>query len=239
MRDLEDNLLDWEEDVSYVKSFFETQKEIFDKGLNAAYKYEENKVYLSSKEAEDYATTLQEILTIVQPYRRVKEIPELVNKIEEQIQMVLEMKKVVAKNALQLDHDHLSLRSNQEGVFEDTKNHIQLYYDNLYKNIDGFGDIFKVDATISQSSAFKEKQDLLLEREINDWHSRKKEEVVKGGSEQYIPRKDVPQKEQVKMSKLFVVKTLSSEQDVDKLVNTVSAKLKQIIKNNKSIEFIE
>ena len=47
------------------------------------------------------------------------------------------------------------------------------------------------------------------------------------------------QKQQVKVSELLVVKTLTSEEAVDQYINTLSNKLKQIIKSNKHIEFIE
>src|SRR5699024_8038102 len=41
IKEMEDELLDWEEDVSLVISFFENQKPIFDQGLEALLKYEE------------------------------------------------------------------------------------------------------------------------------------------------------------------------------------------------------
>lgn len=238
LRDLEDNLLDWEEDVSYVKSFFENQKDIFDKGLHAFDKYKDNSVYLTSKETEEHATKLQEILTDVQPYRRIKEIPELVNKIDEAIQKVLEDKKVAAKNAIQLDLDHLTLRSNHDGVSAETKNRIQTFYDSLFQSITGFTDIFKVDATVTQSSTFKENMDIKISREINEWNNRVEPGVKEGGSS-YGVETVVVQKEKVRISNLLVDKTLKTEEDVDKLLHSLSVKLKQIIKNNKQIEFVE
>lgn len=242
LRDLEDNLLDWEEDVTYVKSFFASQKDIFDKGLRAIEKYKENDIYLSSNEIKGYAEKLQEILTEVEPYRRIKEIPELVNKIDEQIQGVLEEKKISAKSVIQLDLDYLTLRASEEGVSEETKNRIQVYYDNLYSVMNGLTDIFKVDATITQSNDFKDKQGIALNREIQAFYEKqesKKPEVVVDGKEPYVAVKTASQKERVKVNSLLVTKTLRTEEDVDRLLNTLSAELKKIIKSNKQIEFID
>ncbi|MBT2292692.1 BREX system P-loop protein BrxC [Paenibacillus albidus] len=242
LRDLEDNLLDWEEDVTSVKSFFASQKDIFDKGLRAIEKYNENDVYLSGDEVKGYADKLQEILTEVQPYRKIKDIPELVNKIDEQIEGVLEEKKVAAKDVIQLDLNHLTLRSNEDGVSEETKKRIQGYYEDLFNGMDNLVDIFKVDATITQSSAFKDKQELIINREIHEFMKREQEKQPVGVEERgepYVVVKTAPQRERVKVNSLLATKTLRTEEDVDMLLNTLSAKLKQIIKSNKQIEFID
>ncbi|MEK5419508.1 BREX system P-loop protein BrxC [Paenibacillus sp. FSL L8-0708] len=242
LRDLEDSLLDWEEDVTYVKSFFDSQKEIFDKGLRAIEKYKENDVYLSGNEINGYVDNLQEILTEVQPYRKIKGIPELVNKIEEQIQGVLEGKKLAARGVIQLDLNHLTLRSNEDGVTEETKKRIQAYYINLFNSMNELIDIFKVDATITQSSVFKDKQELIINREIGEFEERQQVELSGkdgGGDKHNVVIKPLLQRECVKVNALLSTKTLKTEADVDMLLETLSAKLKQIIKSNKQIEFID
>ncbi|MEK5357899.1 BREX system P-loop protein BrxC [Paenibacillus sp. FSL L8-0709] len=241
LRDLEDNLLDWEEDVTYVKSFFASQKDIFDKGLRAIEKYKENDVYLSGNEIKGYADKLQEILTDAQPYRKVKDIPELVNKIDEQIHGVLEEKKAAARSVIQLDLEYITLRAKEDGVSEETKKRIQDYYNNLYSSLNELNDIFKVDATITQSTAFRDRQDTTINREIHEFEIKqlKQPEVVVDGKVPYEVVKPFPQKERVKVNNLLATKTLRTEEDVDMLLNTLSAKLKQIIKSNKQIEFID
>lgn len=241
LRDLEDNLLVWEEDVTYVRSFFASQKAIFDKGLRAIENYKENDVYLSGDEITGYAEKLQEILTEVQPYRKIKDIPELVNKIGEQIKDVLDKKKVAAKSVIQLDFDHLTLRANEDGVSEETKKRILDYYNNLYSGMNELSDIFKVDATITQSTSFRDRQDTIINREIHEFEKNQVEqpEAVVEGKGTYVAAKPVPQRERVRVNNLLSTKTLRTEEDVDKLLNTLSSKLKQIIKSNKQIEFID
>ncbi|MCR8844363.1 BREX system P-loop protein BrxC [Paenibacillus sp. SC116] len=241
LRDFEDNLLEWEEDVTYVKSFFASQKDIFDKGLRAIEKYKDNDVYLSDDEIKGNAETLRAILTEVQPYRKIKDIPELVNKIDEQIQAILEEKKLAAKSVIQLDLDHLTLRANEDGVSEETRKKILDYYNNLYSGMNELTDIFKVDATITQSAAFRDRQDITINREIHEFEKKQVEqpEAVVEGKEPYVAVKTVPQRERVRVNNLLATKTLRTEEDVDMLLNTLSARLKQIIKSNKQIEFID
>lgn len=238
LRDLQDDLLTWEEDVSYVKSFFENQKDIFDKGLAAYSKYVENKLYVSSDEVKTYVDQLNAILSDPMPYRKIKEIPELVSKIEEHIHIVLQEKKETATNKVKVDFDYLSLRATQYGVSDETKNKIQTFYENLFRNIAEFSDIYKVDATISQSASFREQCDAKINHEIELWKNRNSNEntVERESGGVYD---STTKKEQIKIRDLIVVKTLQSEDDVDRFVNTLSAKLKQIIKSNKQIEFIE
>ncbi|QSO48381.1 BREX system P-loop protein BrxC [Alicyclobacillus mengziensis] len=230
LRDLEDNLLDWEEDVSYVKSFFEHQKDHFDNGLRAYERYSENKVYLVGMPIGDTAKKLEAILNDPVPYNRVKDIPELVNAIDVQIQTVLEEKKSAAKDTIQQDFDYLSLRASQDGVSDETKNRIQSYYEDLFKTIDSYVDIFKVDASIMQSANFKTAQDKVIDHETAD---------IPDGPDGPEEREPIHLKEKVKVGNLLAVRTLRTEEDVDKLLGNVSAKLKQILKGNKEVELVD
>lgn len=65
------------------------------------------------------------------------------------------------------------------------------------------------------------------------------DQVVAGdtGVEPPIFVEDKIQKEVVNVKRLVDIKTLSSEKEVDQYINTLSTKLKQIIKANKQIEF--
>lgn len=246
MKELQKDLSYWEEDMTYVKSFFGTdQKDIFDKGLTAINKHEENKAYLIGEEADKYAKQLKDILNDPVPYGKIKQIPEIIKKISDQINDVLTEKKENAKKKIKVDYDHLSLLAKQYGVSSETKDRIDKYYDDLLNSVDGFTDIYKVDATISQSASFKEKYERTINQEIQEWQRKREEEAGQVGEGNGANDSNdggtvaTVQKHQVKVSELLVVRTLNSEEDVDQYINTLSNKLKQIIKSNKHIEFIE
>jgi hypothetical protein len=244
MKELQKDLSYWEEDMTYVKGFFGSdQKEIFDKGLSAISKYEENKAYLMGEEATQFAKQLMDILNDPLPYRKIKMIPEIIKKMDDQIQNVLTEKRNNAKEKIKVDYDYLSLKAKQYGVSNETKERIEHYYSELMNQVEGFADIFKVDATISQSASFKENYERKINQEIEEWQRRNTEKppvVVDGGFDGDNSGQVVTvQKQKIKASELIVVKELRSEDDVDKYINTLSNKLKQIIKSNKEIEFID
>lgn len=242
LKELENNLLDWEEDIAYVKSFFETnQKELFDKGLAALKKYEENKSYLFGEEIEQPMQQLQTILNDPIPYKKIKEIPELTNALDVSFNKVLTDKIAFAQEKVQLDYDEVALLSRQYGVSAETKQNVEAYFTKLLADIAAFTDIYKVDATISQSASLKDRMSRIINQDIAQEEKRKAEQQRIIGGETNVPPVEEPivQKESIKVSKLVPMKTLATEQDVDQYISTLSAKLKQIIKSNKQIEFIE
>ncbi|MED4238944.1 BREX system P-loop protein BrxC [Priestia megaterium] len=241
MKELQKELSYWEEDMAYVKSFFNSdQKDIFDKGISAINKYEENKPYLLVGEADKYVNHLKEILDDPVPYGKIKQIPEILKGITDQIENVLVEKKLNAEEKVQVDIDYLTLKAKQYGVSNETKEQINNYYSRLIEQIRTFGDIYKVDATIPQSASFKEKYEQIISQEIREWQ-RESDEKSSSVIEEIEKREQVAtiQKYKIRASELIVVKELRSEEDVDQYINTLSNKLKQIIKSNKEIEFTE
>ncbi|WP_121614394.1 BREX system P-loop protein BrxC [Mesobacillus foraminis] len=243
MKDLQKELSYWEEDMSYVKSFFETdQKDIFDKGLLAISKHEENNAYLMGDDANKYADQLKVVLNDPVPYGKIKQIPEIIKKMDDQIENVLREKRENAKEKIKLDYDYLSLKAKQYGVSDETRERIESYYSELMNQVETFTDIYKVDATITQSVSFKETYEQRIIKEIEEWHKRNVVTppiIIEGGTGGNSGQIVTVSKQRVRASELVVVKELRSEEDVDQYINTLSNKLKQIIKSNKEIEFID
>ncbi len=241
LKEMEDDLAYWEEDIVYVKSFFESnQKDIFDRGLAGLVKYEENKSYLSGDEIEKAIHQLRNIVEDPIPYKNIRDIPGLLHSLEQQIEDVLVEKKANANEKLQADYNELVLQATQYGVSNETKHRVEQYYQGLKASLEQFTDIFKVDATISQSNSYKEKTLKEIRQEIIEWQRKKAEEQKRNaGTVVDPPIEPVIQKQTVKVKELVTVKTLSTEEEVDLYINTLSHKLKQIIKANKQIEFIE
>ncbi|MFJ7371246.1 BREX system P-loop protein BrxC [Lysinibacillus sp. NPDC098008] len=241
LKNMEDDLADWKDDVSLVKSFFSTnQKDLFEQGVNALAKYEENKPYLASTEVEEAMNALRDIVQDPIPYKKIKDISTYVHVLNNEMVAILADKKALAQQKLKADYDECTLHAKQYGVSQGTKQRIEGYYDGLHANLAQFEDIFKVDATISQSANFKEQTLKSIHREIEEWKRQKAlDQVVAGdtGVEPPTVTEDEIQKEVVDVKRLVAIKTLATEEDVDAYINTLSSKLKAIIKQNKQIEF--
>lgn len=242
LKNMEDDLADWKDDVSLLKSFFTTnQKDLFEQGVGALAKYEENKPYLASSEVEEAMNQLRDIVQDPVPYKKIKDISNYVHVLNNEMSAVLAEKKGIANEKLKADYDECALHAKQYGVTNETKQQIEVYYEGLIANLTQFEDIFKVDATISQSANFKERTLKTIHREIAEWNRRREEEQATIGAEGPVepPVVNEIEKEIVDVKRLVDIKTLSTEEDVDKYINTLSTKLKQIIKANKQIEFID
>lgn len=235
MEDLEDDLLDWEEDVTLVFSFFENQKPIFDQGLETLEKYEENKSYLDDDATQETVQKLEAIINNPIPYRRIKDIPEHAHKIQEAIQNVLNKKKEGANQEIQLVYDNLMLMTNADGVSDQTVSKIEQTFEDLLSGVDSFVNIYKVDAVITRSYNLKERFEREVQKEIDSY-----ERIDTGDDGEVTPPitpKITPKK--VRIKDLVSVKKLTSENDVDRYVNSLSNELKHLIRENKNIEFID
>lgn len=234
LKEMEDDLADWEEDVAYVISFFNTkQKEIFDNGLKGLEKYEENKTYLAGEGIEETMEKLHAIVGDPIPYGEIKDIPELVHALDEKFEAVLFEKKADAKEKLNADFDDLSSQAGQYGVSKETKRRIEAQYSQFHGNLDAFKDLYKVDAIISQSASFKEK----MKKWIHDELTASKSPITvvdpPGGPGPVV------QKVRVRIADLVQKSTLATEEEVEQYMNDLSKKLKEIIKSNRHIEFID
>lgn len=241
LKNMEDDLGEWKEDVGLVKSFFGTnQKELFEQGVSALAKYEENKPYLVNDEIEQSMNALRDIIHDPIPYKKIKDISTYVHVLNNEMSAVLADKKASAQQKLKADFDECTLHAKQYGVSPETKRQIDVYYEGLNKNFTQFEDIFKVDATISQSANFKEQTLKAIHREIEEWKRQQALKQVVAGDTGVEPPpviEDEVQKEVVDVKRLVAIKTLATEEDVDAYINTLSSKLKAIIKQNKQIEF--
>ena len=137
---------------------------------------------------------------------------------------------------------NLSLQAKQYGVSNETKQRVDEYYNGLNESLDTFTDIFKVDATISQSASFKERMEKEFRREIAEWQRKKEEEHRKRPDGEVVdpdPVRTNCSKTNGKSISTCSCEYISNRRRSRSVYHTLSNKLKQIIKSNKQIEFIE
>src|SRR5699024_3615037 len=142
---------------------------------------------------------------------------------------------------IQRQIEKATIQARQYYVSNRTKERIQTEYKNMLTLLNSYTDIFKVDAMITRSNSYKIKAIQDIQREITEWQRQKELEQKKRKDAQIteppiVEPEPVIQKETVKLSELMTITTLSSEEDVDKYVNTLYNKLKQNIRKNKEIE---
>ena len=238
-KDKEDDLLNWVDDVAYAIAFFDNQVKIFDSGLKVSKKCSENRDYLTDELLQE-VKRLDEILHDPIPYKEIRNIIDIVNIIEKGFQIIIDEKGQKAKEKVKIDFEYCMLKVNQYGVRNETAEMIKAYYNNLISKIDQYTDIFKIDASITQSNSRKDYYENMINKEIAEYQRKKEEEAKKGGTikETSTGSENPVQKaiEKVRVSRLVTIKSLKTEEDIDVYVRELKNKLKQIIKDNKEIE---
>lgn len=245
LKELEEELMDWEEDIIYVKNFFSSnQQNLFDQGLAALKQYEDNKIYLLQEEIETVVKKLQAIITNPIPYGQIKKIPELVNTFNNQLTTILNEKKENALKKINSDYEELLKRTREYDVSPETKELVERFYQNLNESVEEFSEIHRVDAAIQHSTDFKDQTHPKITQDINEARRIRKarqEAAAKGNSvgEQPEPQDEQPvtvERELVDLKQLVEVTTLSTEDEVEEYINQLSNKLKAIIRTNKEVE---
>lgn len=235
--EMEDDLADWEEDVTYVKSFFSTnQKDLFDQGLQALQTFKDNQVYLSGMDIEQTMDKLHAIIHEPIPYKQIKDIPELVHTLQKEMKRVIDEKKAGALKKVEEDYQSIKPFASQYGVKDETKQRFERYYSELKANIESFTDIYKVDAAISQSASFKSS----MLKQINDDLERfKLKPPITIVDPPISPLTEVKEIEKVQVKQLVPITTLKTEEAVDEYIQMLSKKMKDIIRANKDIEITD
>src|SRR5699024_883396 len=151
-KDLEDDIGDWLEDITALKSFFDSnQKDIYDIGLDALEKYEKVKNYVYSNKVETAMDEIEEILNKYEQYGDIHKISPLVNVLNEQIEAILKEKRKETKDKFQNDFDEVSLLLNDDDISNDTKTTIRGQYKQFLDQIENEQEIHMLDALVTQS----------------------------------------------------------------------------------------
>jgi predicted house-cleaning noncanonical NTP pyrophosphatase (MazG superfamily) len=133
------------------------------------------------------------------------------------------------------DQESISSFASQYGVSPETRQKIETFYQNLLAELNSYSDIYKVESTIPRSANFKEKAENKINREIEEWLRKKQKDQPEIGGEDTLP---IPvQKRFIQATELFSTTPLTTEWEVDQYIESLSKKLKEIIRENKQIEF--
>ncbi|MGF0108934.1 BREX system P-loop protein BrxC [Clostridium sp. SGI.024] len=236
IKNKEEELLDWVDDVVYPIDFFKSQKDIFDKGLDISKKCEDNKEYLD-KDLLDEVAKLNEILNDPIPYKKIRNIIDIVSNIEKGFNLIIENKKITAKEKIKNDYDYCLLKSNQYEVGSNISENIKMFYDKQLSDIENYKDIYRLDAAITISSNRREYFEKQIENEILAYKKRLEEESKKNLIKETEKKEIKPKKiEKVVVSKLVKIKSLRTEADIEVYIRELKNRLTSIIKEDKEIE---
>ncbi len=95
----QDELLDTAEDTEMIETFFRTQKQVFDNTIKKMSSYRNERDYFSADtETLDNLDQVSQILNLTKPYNRIKDLPDLLQKIDDAYRLLLKAKKEEVNN---------------------------------------------------------------------------------------------------------------------------------------------
>lgn len=233
---MEEDLLNWEEDMVYVKGFFNKQKDIFDNGLRIHKLYEENADYLNDEEVKEAYENLSKVLEDYLPYGKIKDIPLYTNIIGKEISEILKNKKEESLKQVEEDLEYLDLLSDHIGVKETTKDGYRKMFEGLKNNIKTEVEILKIEGIKSRSSSFRTTYEQSIILEIKRYEEIEDDGDGDGDVPPIIAEERKTKK--IRINSLTNIRTIKTEEGVDTFMRELGKKLKEELKNH-NIELID
>lgn len=176
------------------------------------------------------------------PYRKIKDIQDLVNAIDASINEAVDQKRKEAIEEIKEIQSSLLEKANEEGVTYTTKQTIEEFYQRHIEDIKGFTEIYRINSSRFSCNNRKTTDEMNIERDIVNF-KKQQQEAEKGTIEQPGEVKETPtptkKVERVKISKIVNKRLLLSENDVDEYIKSLELQLKKMIKEDKEIQIID
>ena len=226
-----DALKDWKEQYKLVKSFFNSQKRIFDEALEVHNLIENSKVYMDiykgpkMDELREIHEKIAQIINNNKPYSLIKELPPLTQQLKTVYKDALDGFKDVESQVTIGRLELIKSEAEKQGL--DSAKYVDIYKNTVSDFIDCLKDFGQMTAFANKG---RQKLDEIL--------------VLINNDAQPVVEPDTAEQETVQVKQLEFVnpvsivgaeQVLETEQDVDDYINKLSAELKAKIRNNKRI----
>lgn len=238
--ELQDELLDYEEDVFDVKKFFKNQKDQFDKAVHKLDIYEKNKTYVVDPETIKIVEEIQSIVKSKKPYSEIHRLPNLIEEFVIKFGELLEEECKPVRSVIDSDRrrvlEELSVYEFEEELREKFKER----FDNLLERLDSANNFY-------EAIAMKEESDRLKIRcfdEIQKEKDKRKPETknpedppVVGGGEipPYITKKVV----NVSIANiLHGAKMIESSEDIEDVLQEIRKRLQDELREDAKLKLI-
>ena len=228
-------LIDWKAQYKLVKSFFNSQKRIFDEALEVHNLIENSKVYMDiykgSKmdELREIHEKISQIINNSKPYSLIKELPPLTQQLKSLYKDALDGFKDVEKQVTVGRLELIKSESEKQGL--DAEKYISIYKNKVSDFIDCIRDF-------GQMTALTNKGRQVLDEILIQINNDAQPVQPDLGHENEIEQPTVQVKQLEFVNPVLIVgaeQVLETEEDVDNYISKLSAELKAKIRNNKRI----
>lgn len=231
-----EDLKTWYSNYKLIKSFFGSQKTIFDEALSITNKVENDKIYLQMiecpklDELNQKVNKINEVLDLEKPYSQIKELPPLTSEIKSIYQELLKDYKHAIGEVIS-DHAYYIAEEATKAGVDNTPytNRFKADITDVYENTNEFS---KLKALGEMSGRY---YDEALKQIVSD--AKAKQEVEKETlTESVEPLPVIKEIDFVNPVQVSTKPILETEEDVDVYINKLSEELKSKIRANKRIK---
>ena len=227
-----DDLLDLSDDIEPVKGFFDSQIKVFDKALGEYEKFLSDKNYLDNS-AKANLDEMNKIFHMREPYRKIKELPLLAEKVRDAHSKVLEDYRVGILDKIDSVSGDIRdvMERNKEYLSDAFCGSILSLYDRLKKEADMIKDCVKLKAFRVEIDEYKQVSLRQIDRDIE---KNKIEAGDDGGKPEAV--KEI---EHIKISEFGKWnRVIEDSDDLDKYISQLKNKLEKILEEDKKIRFV-
>ncbi|PHS35613.1 MAG: hypothetical protein COA82_04040 [Alkaliphilus sp.] len=240
IKEAEEDLLDYAEEVEDVKEFFNNKRKIFDEALEQIENFEQSETYVADISAIKAVKEMVEIVSKQKPYSEIHRLPELRMKFINIFTALLEKKSEFIKEVVKSNRDSALNYLENSSLYEKAKNEVKMEVENKFnkllnelKSSKVFKDvIFKNDEASVAKELFIKKIDNLTTQEMA---------VAKEATNAHQPKPEIKLKKKkvnvnlTNYSKAF--KNIQTKSDIDDVVNKFRELLEKEFEENTIIKF--
>jgi len=234
-----DNLLDYGEDVSDIKNFFNSknQRDIFDKALTMMNIYENNRSYVLDPETIKLVEDIEKIIKMASPYGEIQKLPELNELFMYRFGRLLEEECVPVKVSIEADREIVLEDLGLRPFKEKYESKVRSDFQGLLERLDSANNIYEAIAMQTESDRLKQRfiQGFVDEETRVATEATKKKEDSTATAQPVRVRKT----KTITMKTLFAGATqVSSEADIERVVGDVRSKLKAQLEEDTTIQIV-
>ena len=213
----QDDILNMTEDMEEIETFFKSQKEIFDSACELQKSLvDERDYFVSDSETAAKISEIASILGMAKPYRRIKDLSDLMQDIKAAYGILLEQKKEEVRGIIMQCMGDIHTIAGEHGEARNESNQADTRFDEYKKEAAASESLTNLDAMIRRIQVFAES---VLKR----IHS-----ILNAGSAKKI----------VNLRRVDVVspRRLNTRDDIDKYVNAIRENLYEALGDNDGVQ---
>ncbi|MBS3950095.1 MAG: BREX system P-loop protein BrxC [Peptococcaceae bacterium] len=236
VHDAKEDLLTYEEKAQRVKAFFKNQKSEFDKALLQVEIFNKSETYVVDETAQEHIKNIKQIVYMPEPYSHIPQLPALVEAFRTKYSALLDTEAAPVQGIIAADQSKVMEEIKRYEFTSHLADEASDKFDDLGKRLKAAHNFYEVIAMKEESARLKLRFFETIRKEVE-----KKQASVKLGPRDEAVKSIYPPKKTVNVQLSQVisgVQTITSEQDIEDLLDIVRMRLKKALGENTIVKLI-